>query len=40
MDKELLKDLDKLIKRIKEVNNENNLSKQRKAWYKEAVSYY
>ena len=31
MDKELLKDLDKLIKRIKEVNNENNLSKQRKA---------
>lgn len=31
MDKELLKDLDKLIERIKEVNNENNLFKQRKA---------
>ena len=31
MDKELLKELDKLIKRIEEVNNENNLSKQRKA---------
>ena len=31
MDKELLKELDKLIKRIEEVNNENNLFKQRKA---------
>ena len=40
MDKELLKELDKLIKRIEEVNNENNLFKQRKAWYKETGSYY